>query len=183
MATVYALNLNFDPTATTGLFLPYNSANNTGRAWLQSTDGEQTWTFAGNPDNYAPMLDLSAGDKVQFAISASPAPSAAFSSVALTVLFANDRSAANNPARIASPFQLGNGNPRCVLNDAPTTFSPPNSNVTWYFIGPYTPAVNTNNSGTGRLKFEFSIAAIVTLSDGVTVKQYGYDPEMDVDVD
>jgi hypothetical protein len=129
------------------------------------------------------MLDLSAGDKVQFAISASPAPSAPFSSVALTVLFANDRSAGNNnPARIASPFQLGDGNPRCVLNDAAATYSP-NSNVTWYLIGPYTPAVNTNNSGNGRLKFEFSIAAIVTLSDGVTVKQYGYDPEMDVDVD
>src|ERR671910_256900 len=136
MATVYALNLNFDPTATTGLFLDYNSANNTGRAWFQSTDGEQTWTFAGNPDNYAPMLDLSAGDKVQFAISASPAPSAPFSSVALTVLFANDRSAGNNnPARIASPFQLGDGNPRCVLNDAAATYSP-NSNVTWYLIGP-----------------------------------------------
>ena len=180
MATLYALNLNFDPGATTGLFLPYNSTNNTGRAWAQSTDNGQTWTFAGNPDDYFPTLDI--GDAVQFAVSASPSPSSAFSSVALTVLFANDRAAANNPAKIASPFQQGNGYPKCVLNDPPGTYIPPNTTITWYLIGPYTPNVSTNNPGRGTLKFEFSIAAVVTLSDG-TVKQYGYDPEMDVDVD
>jgi hypothetical protein len=181
MATLYALNLNFDPGATTGLFLPYNSTNNTGRAWFQSTDNGLNWTFAGNPDNYNPTLDMN--DSVQFAVSASPSPSSEFTNVVLTVLFANDRAAVNSPVKIASPFQQGNGYPQCVLNDTTRKYipPPPNPPITWYLIGPYTPAVNTNNPGSGQLKFEFSIAAVVTLSDGA-VKQYGYDPEMDVDV-
>jgi len=181
MPTLYALNLNFDPGASTGLFLPYNSTNNTGRAWFQSTDNGLNWTFAGNPDSYNPTLDMD--DSVQFAVSALPSPSSALTSVALTVLFANDRAATNSPAKLASPFQQGNGYPQCVINDATKTYvpPPPNQAITWYLIGPYTPAVNTNNPGRGQLKFEFSIAAVVTLSDG-TVKQYGYDPEMDVDV-
>ena len=179
MATYYALNLNFDPTSASGLFQPYNNADNTGRAWWSSPD-MRTWTFAGNPDTYSPLLDLDAGDQVQFAVSASTAPASPIAGVSVTVIFSTDRGAANNPARIASPFQLTGGNPRCVLNDAPQTYSP-NSSVTWYFIGPYGLAVNQANSGNGRLKFEFAVAARVTFQDG-TVKDYGYDPEMDVDV-
>lgn len=179
MANYYALNLNFDPTSSSGLFQAYNSSGNTGRAWWVSPD-RQAWSFAGNPDTYSPLLSLSGGDQVQFAVSASTAPASPISSVALTVVFSTDRAAASNPARVASPFQLTGGNTRCVLNDPSQTYSP-NSSVTWYFIGPYGLAVNQATSGRGRLKFEFAVAARVTFQDG-TVKDYGYDPEMDVDV-
>ena len=174
MATLYALNMTFDPGASTGLFNPYNSADNSGRAWAQSVNGGN-WTFAGNPDTFAPELSLANSDRVQFAISPSTTPSSAISSVVLTVIFSTDRKAANNPARIASPFQLTGGNPRCVLADPPGTYEQ------WYLIGPYSLAVNQNNSGSGKLKFEFSLAAHITFNDG-TVKDFGYDPEMDVDI-
>ena len=174
MATLYALNLNFDPTAATGMFLPFDSSNNSGRAWSQNVNGGG-WTFAGNPDSYSPELSLANADRVQFAISPSSTPSPAIQTVALTVIFATDRKAGNNPALIASPFQLADGNPRCVLSDPPTTY------LTWYLIGPYSLAVNRSNSGSGKLKFEFSLAARLTFTDG-TIKDYGYDPQMDVDV-
>lgn len=181
MASLYALNLTFDPAGSSGLFQPFDSSNNSGRAWAVSTDNGATWAFAGNPDTYAPELDLADLDRVQFAVSATSAPAAGISSVALTVIFSTDRGAANNPARIASPFQLTNGNPRCVLNDPPTRFTDPVSGTVWFFIGPYSLGVNQSNSGSGKLKFEFAIAAHVTFGDG-TVKDFGYDPEMDVDV-
>ena len=174
MPTLYALNMNFDPTATTGLFMPYNSADNSGRAWSKNPNG-QGWSFAGNPDTYAPELSLAAGDSVQFAVSPSTTPSPAISTVVLTVIFSTDRKASNNPAKIASPFQLTGGNPRCVLADPPGTYQ------TWWLIGPYGLAVNRGNSGSGSLKFEFSLAAHVTFADG-SVKDFGYDPEMDVDI-
>lgn len=174
MATLYALNLNFDPAATSGQFQPYNSNDNTGRAWWQNANGAG-WTFAGNPDTFAPELNLAAGDTVQFAVSASTTPSPAIQSVALTVIFATDRQGGNNPAKIASPFQLSNGNPRCILSDPSGTYQ------NWFFIGPYALAVNRSNSGSGKLKFEFSLAARVTFTDN-SVKDFGYDPEMDVDV-
>jgi hypothetical protein len=174
MATLYALNLNFDPTAASGQFQPYNSSDNTGRAWWQNVNGGG-WTFAGNPDTFAPELNLAAGDTVQFAVSASTTPSPAIQSVALTVIFATDRQAGNNPAKIASPFQNSFGNPRCVLSDPPGTYQ------SWFLIGPYGLAVNRTNSGNGKLKFEFSLAARVTFTDN-SVKDFGYDPEMDVDV-
>ena len=175
---VYALNMNFDPTSTTGLFLPYNSSGNTGRGWWESTDGEQTWQFVGNPDSYAPDLSWNAGsaDSVQFAVGplAGVTPSPAITGVAISVIFSTDRKSSNNPSKVASPFQL-NGNPRCILSDAPNTYQ------NYYFIGPYTLGLNTATSGSGRLKFEFSLAARVTFADGTT-KDFGYDPEMDVDV-
>lgn len=176
MAVFYALNMNFDPTSTTGLFLPYDSSNNTGRAWWRSTDGEATWQFAGNPDTYAPDLSFSGGDKVQCAVGplAGTTPNPSITGVAISVIFSTDRKASNNPARVASPFAL-NGNPRCILSDTPGIYQ------NWYYIGPYGLGLNVNNSGSGRLKFEFSLAARVSFSDGTT-KDFGYDPEMDVDV-
>jgi len=178
MAAYYALNMNFDPASTTGLFLPYNSSDNTGRAWWKSTDGQATWQFAGNPDSYAPDLSWSAtnADLVQFAVGplAGTTPSPSITGVAISVIFSTDRKASDNPAKVASPFQL-NSNPRCILSDTPGTFQ------NWYFIGPYSLALNAAFSGNGRLKFEFSLACRVTFSDGTT-KDFGYDPEMDVDV-
>jgi len=175
---VYALNMNFDPTSSTGLFLPYNSTGNTGRGWWKSTDGEQTWQFVGNPDSYAPELDWTSGspDSVQFAVGplAGVTPNPAISSVAINVIFSTDRKSSNNPSKIASPFQL-NGNPRCILSDGSAV------SQNYYFIGPYTLGLNTATSGNGKLKFEFSLAARVSFADGTT-KDFGYDPEMDVDV-
>jgi hypothetical protein len=175
MPTVYALNMWFDPTSNDGLFEPYKGSDNSGRGWFTSTDGGAHWQFAGNPDTFAPVLSAAGGDSVQFAVNPTSTPTSPISSVALTVLFATDRAAANNPARIASPFQLPDGNTRCVLSDPAGTWN------TWHLIGPYGLAVNTNRSGRGRLRFEFAVAARVTLADG-TVRDYGYDPEMDVDV-
>ena len=172
MATLYALNMNFDPAATTGMFQPYDADNKSGRVWAQSIGG--VWSFAGNPDTYTPVLDLSANDTVQFAVSPSSTPSSAIQSVALTVVFANDRAAVGNPTQIASPFQLSDGNQRCVLSDPPKPYG------AWFYIGPYNLAVGSN-SGRGRLRFEFFLAARITFAD-LTVKDYGYDPEMDVDV-
>jgi hypothetical protein len=180
MANYYALNLNFDPTSSSGLFQPDNSSGNSGRAWWVSPP-QDPWNFAGNPDTFSPVLSLAGGDHVQFAVAASTTPATPIASVALTVIFSTDRAAAHNPARIASPFQLTDGNARCVLNDSTKLYKPSNSNVTWYFIGPYPLAINQANSGRGRLKFEFAVAAHVTFQDG-TVTEYGYDPEMDVDV-
>ena len=175
---VYALNMNFDPTSSTGLFLPYSSNGNTGRGWWESTDGEQTWQFVGNPDSYAPDLSWNATtpDSVQFAVGplAGVTPSPAISSIAISVIFSTDRKSTNNPSKVASPFQLS-GNPRCILSDTPGIYQ------NYYFIGPYSLGLNTSNSGSGRLKFEFSLAARVTFADGST-KDFGYDPEMDVDV-
>jgi len=174
MATLYALNMTFDPAASTGLFNQYDPTNNSGRAWAQNVNGGG-WVFAGNPDTFAPELSLANADSVQFAVSPSTTPSPAISSVVLTVIFSTDRKASNNPSKIASPFQLTGGNPRCVLADTPGTFQQ------WFVIGPYGLAVNRSNSGSGRLKFEFSLAAHVTFADG-SVKDFGYDPEMDVDI-
>jgi hypothetical protein len=179
VATTYALNLWFDPASTSGLFEPYNSSNNpAGRGWFSRADGQDPgnpWPFAGNPDTFAPVLSAAAGDRAQFAVLPTSTPSSEITGVALTVVFSTLRTAGNNPARVASPFRSPDGNARCLLAD------PAVRDSAAHRMGPCTVALDANRSGSGRLRFEFSIAARVSFRDG-TVREYGYDPEMDVDV-
>ena len=53
--------------------------------------------------------------------------------------------------------------------------------TTAYYIGPYQVSVNQGRSGSGRLKFDFAMTAKFTLTNG-QIYEYGYDPEMDVEV-
>lgn len=175
MGALYALNLQFDPSSETGQFQPYSSDDHTGRAWWKRADAGGTWSFVGNPDTWSPDLSLADGDQVQFAVSAAGGSAVTVQNVLLSVQFAVNRHRPNNPARVSSPFQIAGGAPRCLLQDVPSAFQ------NWHVIGPYGLAINTRHSGRGRLRFEFSVAARVTFADG-TVKEYGYDPEMDVDV-
>jgi len=179
---LYALNMMANLSDdTAGQFQPFGTNS---RQWYQSADNGATWTpfGTGSSDNTNPTLNYSNGnpntaDKVQFAVFFTGAAPSAIQSASIFVTFG---SAANGNSPIASPFRQQGNNVRAVLGDEGAQYYS-SGGSTAYFIGPYQVSVNQGRSGSGLLKFDFAMIAKFVLSNG-QIYEYGYDPEMDVEV-
>ena len=163
-----------------GQFQPFGTNS---RQWYFSTDNGTNWTLfgTGSSDDTYPTLNYSdanpnTADKVQFVVSFTGVDASVIQSASIYVTFG---SAAIGNSPIASPFRQQGNNIRTILGDEGARYYPPGGNT--YQIGPYQVNVNRGKSGTGRLKFDFAITAKFLLTNFQTY-EYGYDPEMDVEV-
>jgi hypothetical protein len=191
MPTLYALNMTVDLSSDSSGFFNAYVNNNISRCWLCSTDNGATWSpcnnGSNNADSWGPTLAYSLGnpaarDQVQFAVFYINLPAnAAISSPAIYVTFGR-LGRTNSANAVAGPFMNGN-NTRTLLGDEANAIH--SNPAPAYFIGPYTLALNpaavTSN---GTLNFEFSMNAkfTVTANGNAQTYEYGYDPELDVDV-
>lgn len=186
MSTLYALNMTADLSNDSSGFFNDYVANSNSRNWWCSTDNGATWqacnSGSNNSDSWYPTLNYSRNgrgprDQVQFAVFPVNLPSGVTISNARIYVSFGRLGHANASNAVAGPFMNGN-NTRTLLGDEGTN----QTNAPAYFVGPYTVAVNPAAvNSNGNLKFEFSMNATFTLSNGQTY-EYGYDPELDVDV-
>ena len=115
---------------------------------------------------------------MQFSVFFIGAVPAAIQSASIFVTFG---SAAIGTSPIASPFRQQSINIRTMLGDDGAHYFYTASGGNLYTIGPFQVSVNQEKSGSGRLKFDFAMTAKFTLTNG-QIYEYGYDPEMDVEV-
>jgi hypothetical protein len=196
----YKLTLTADLRETVGPTGFFNAFAKDGqnRNWMVLND--QTWQPAhsnnydkSDSDKWGPSLRYSKSgskttDTVAFQIYFAHLPNnVQLSDLTVNVYLVFGRMGRTNATNtVASPF-VDNGNARCVTvanngNGGGLTAGDGVSLCTTNM----TPAVNTSIvTGSPTLKFEFSIAVTVSWTDnsGTTITyQYGYDPELDLDV-
>ena len=185
MASQWILTMTADVSAqaTTGFFNAYSNSAPVSRLWQESTGG--TTTNKGNADSYVPKLSYSRGtstdrDSFQLVVNvAGLTNTQTVSAVILYVTFGRQqRSNAGNS--VASPFTNANGSPIVILNQIFTPTSP----TTQFSMDSITTQLSSAVTSNPTLRFEYSVVASVTVADGSSssVYEFGYDPEMDVDV-
>lgn len=189
MPNYYALNLECSCEDTSGNFKPYGNNNNlpSGRVWW-TAPATPPWTplptnapnsppnSQGNPDYAIPTV--SNGDQFWVAVR-DPAPPAGYSvsHIAISIVFSKftgSRSGRPPQAGSASPFQPNNE----VQTDFRHAFSREEG---WWSSAQHTVIYP---SGSNQVSFEFAVGVTVTYTGpkGARLqRQYGIDPEMDVD--
>lgn len=197
----YKLTLTADLTASvgaTGFFNPF-AKDGKNRTWL-TQDSNGTWQPAhsndydkSDSDKWGPTLAYSkkngATDTVAFQIYFSGLPTGFdLSTLSVNVYVVFGRMGRTNAANtVASPLLMsGTTNAQCVTvaNNASNGGLTLGDGVS-LCTADLSPGINqTIVTGTPTLKFEFSIAVTVsgTVSGTQINYQYGYDPELDLDV-
>jgi hypothetical protein len=141
---------------------------------FNSDDGnfqKQEWSKDGNLLGDVDKLDVSIGDQVQFSVQENSG--ASIEKLEIFVTFGRRRGA-GNLAKVGAPFQLAGNRARCVLSGGVQQSGE-------LLIGPFPIQLNTQGSKKQHWKFGFTAVARVTGAGGV-IKEFGYDPEMDVDI-
>jgi len=191
MPNYYALNMDCSKSVLNGDFQPYHYSgtpitypnNPQGQVWWVSTDGAATWNTVaasspnqpGNPKLARPTV-LN-GDTVWVAIRDQ---NNTISGVTVVVVFGR-RPGKAGQAPIASPFQNLAGGLGAVFDQ--TTFTGQAIGIQgagqqWWVYN--LPAVTYPGGGSFNVNFGCYVGAVVTYSDG-TQRQFGIDPEMEVD--
>lgn len=197
--SLYDLKLKADLNITSGQFLSQGPGNRS-RIWAQLTAGDPNWHDRPNfnPDTHGngPALslnatDISNADSFQVTVYFVNALPTDFSSIIISAIFTPF---AHNSLPIASPFSDANFNVQSIVS---ATWQPntnpsnihlhpdlPNGDHAIVFTpGPFriNPALIPRNPPVSTWKFEFTLVAQFTYPNG-TIRQYAYDPEMEIDV-